>query len=225
MGIIFFTSLRVRLFLLVTLAALPALGLIFYTDLEQRKLAVAQIQEDALRLAQLAAAEQAQLIQGAHQLLIALAQLPVVREGETEACSELFAKLLKRYPAYVNLGASRVDGEAFCSASPLKNPVNVSSFAWFQRVVQSREFSIGDYQKSALTGEFVLILGYPILDAADRVQGVVAASLDLSRLNQLAAQARLPGGTTLTAIDRQGTIVTHYPNSQLWVGLAFPESP
>jgi signal transduction histidine kinase len=220
-----FSSLRARLWLLVLLAVLPVLGLILYTDLEQRRLAATQVQEDALRLAWLAAADQAQLIQGAHQLLIALAQLPAVRAGDPVACTTLFTNLLKRYPAYANLGASRSTGEVFCSVVPFTPPLNVAGFAWFQQVVQSRDFTIGEYQKSAVTGEFTLVLGYPVFDAADQVQAVVAASLDLGRLNQLAAQARLPQGATLTAVDRNGTIVAHYPDPQRWVGLVLPEAP
>jgi signal transduction histidine kinase len=222
---VLFASLRTRLFLLVALAVLPALGLIFYNDLEQRRLTTAQAQEDALRFAQLAAAEQAQLIQSAHQLLVALAELPAVRDGDAKACSELFSKLLKRYPTYVNLGASYVNGEVFCSASPLLYPVNVSSFAWFQRVVQSQEFSIGDYQKSAISGDFVLIVGSPIFNMANQLHGVVAASLDLSRLSQLATRARLPEGATLTAIDRNGTIVAYYPDPHRWIGRILKEEP
>jgi signal transduction histidine kinase len=219
------SRLQVRLFLLIVLSVLPASGVILYSGFEERRRAALQAQEDALRLAQLAATDQAQLIQGAHQLLIALAQLPVVREGSAQACSEFFATLLKHYPAYVNLGASHANGEAFCSGSPLTRPVNVANFAWFQRALQNRDFSIGDYQQSAITGEFVLILGYPIRDAADQVQGVVAASLDLGRLNQLAAQARMPEGATLMAVDRNGAILAHYPSPQLWVGQVAPESP
>ena len=221
----FLSTLRARLFVLVVLAVLPALGLILYNDVEQRKLAAAQIQEDALRLAQLAAAEQAQLIQSTHQLLIALAQLPAVRNGDGKACSEFFSKLIKRYPAYANLGASHVDGEAFCSVSPLLKPVNVASATWFQRILRNHEFSIGDYQKSAATGEFVLVLGYPVLDAANQVQGVVAASLDLSRLSQLTAQARLPEGATFMAVDRNGTIVAYSPDPSRWIGRLLEENP
>ena len=43
-------GLRARLLLLVAVAVLPALGLVLYTDLEQRRLAAAQVQDDALRL-------------------------------------------------------------------------------------------------------------------------------------------------------------------------------
>ena len=66
-----FSSLRARLLLLVLLAVIPVLGLILYTDLEQRRLAADQAQGDALRFVRLAAADQTQLIQGTDQLLAA----------------------------------------------------------------------------------------------------------------------------------------------------------
>ena len=143
-----FASLRASLLLLIALAVLPALGLIFYVNVEQRRLAAAQAQDNALRLARLAAAEQAQLVQGAHQLLAALAQLPVVRNQEPSGCSTLFASLLKHYPAYGNLGVIRANGELFCSGVPLTQPLNTSSYAWFQRTVTTKEFTVGEYQKS-----------------------------------------------------------------------------
>jgi hypothetical protein len=44
-----FSSLRIRLIVLVLLAVLPALGLILYSNLEQRQLAAAAAQAEALR--------------------------------------------------------------------------------------------------------------------------------------------------------------------------------
>ncbi len=224
MGVLSLSRLQTRLFLLIILTVLPALGLTLYGDFEQRQFAAAQVQEDALRLVQLAAAEQAQLVQGAHQLLIALAQLPAVRGGDGQACSELFSTLLKRYPIYVNLGASRTDGGVFCSATPMTQPINVANAAWFQRVMQSQEFSLGDYQKSAVSEQFVLVLGYPIFDMEEQIAGAVAASLDLGQLSQLAAQARLPQGATLTAVDRTGTVVARYPDPGQWIGVVRPDA-
>jgi len=57
-----FASLRVRLLLLVLLAVIPALGLTLYTGLEQRRVAAAGAQEDALRLVRLVAREQEWLV-------------------------------------------------------------------------------------------------------------------------------------------------------------------
>jgi signal transduction histidine kinase len=219
------SSLRARLLLLVLLAALPALALILYTDLEQRRLTARQAQEDALRLARLAAADQAQLIQGAHQLLTALAQLPAVREGDAHACTALFTTLLKQYPVYANLGAAHANGDVFCSVASFTQPVSVAESTWFQRVLQKREFIIGEYQRSLVISQFTLVLGYPALDAGGQVQAVVAAALDLSRLNQIAAQAQLPVGATLIAVDRNGTIIARYPDPEPWVGKVLPEVP
>ena len=220
-----FASLRSRLLFLITLAVLPALGLIFYVNLEQRRLAATQVQDNALRLARLAAAEHAQLVQGTHQLLAALADLPAVRNEDPAECSALFATLLKHYPTYANLGATRLNGEPFCSAIPLTQPVTNAAQAWFQRTLSSKEFTVGEYQKSLATGNFTLVLGYPILNEANQVQGVVAAALDLGRLNQLAAQAQLPPGATLTAVDRNGTIIARYPEPERWLGQKLPEAP
>ena len=220
-----FASLRSRLLFLIALAVLPALGLIFYVNVEQRRLAAIQVQDNALGLARLAADEHAQLVQGTHQLLAALAYLPVVRNQDPTECSALFATLLKHYPAYANLGVSRLNGEPFCSAIPLASSVTNASQVWFQRTVSSKEFTVGEYQKSLATGNFTLVLGYPILNDANQVQGVVGVALDLGRLNQLAAQAQLPPGATLTAVDRNGTIIAGYPDSERWLGQRLPEAP
>lgn len=219
-----FSSLRVRLLLLFALAIIPALGWIFYVHVEQRRMAATEAQDNALRLAQLAAADQARLIQGAHQLLIALSQLPAVRDGDAQVCTKLFTSLLKRHPLYHNLGAARANGELFCSVLPLTQPVNVATSSWFHRAVQRRDFSIGEFQQSLVNREFIVASGYPVFDATNQLQAVIAASLDLGRLNQLAAQVQLPRGATLTAIDRNGTVLTRYPDSR-WVGRVPPESP
>jgi len=97
-----FRSLRTRLLLLVLLAVVPALGLILYNAWEDRRLEVADVQEDALRLARLISADQERLIEGTRQFLVALAQLPQVRGGDPKACNMLFADLLKQYPLYAS---------------------------------------------------------------------------------------------------------------------------
>src|SRR5215204_2588339 len=220
-----FSSLRVRLLFLFVLAVVPALGWIFYVHVEQRRLAATEAQDNALRLAQIAAAQQAQLIQGTHQLLSVLAQLPAIREGDATTCTTLVTNLLKRYPTYANLGAERLNGDVFCSATPFSQPLNVANYTWFQRVIRTRDFTVGEYQKSLLSNEFVLVLGYPVFDEGGHVQGVVAASLHLDRLNRMATQVQFPPGAALTAIDRNGTIVARNPDPQSWLGLSFPNAP
>src|SRR3990172_8119226 len=97
-----FSSLRVRLLLLVLLAVLPALGLILYTASEQRRSAAEEAKNSALQLARSFSNSQDDLIEGARQLLTALAQIPSVRDGNRAECNVIFAGLLKQYPRYNN---------------------------------------------------------------------------------------------------------------------------
>jgi putative nucleotidyltransferase with HDIG domain len=186
--------------------------------------AAAEAQANALRLARLASVSQEQLIESTRRLLITLAHLPQVRSGDPAGCSVLFADLLKHYPGYTTFAAAEPDGNVFCSAVPLSGPVNFADRAWFQNVVQTREFAASDYVIGRISGKAILVFGYPVLDAAGQVQAVVCAGLDLGWLNQLAAEAQLPSGSTLTVVDRNGTILIRYPNPEQWVGQSVPEA-
>src|SRR5689334_14440039 len=82
-------GLRTRLLLLILLVLLPILILLFYTASEQARLAIIATQREALRVAELAASNQDQLVAGTEQLLQALSQLEVMHNGNAEACNRL----------------------------------------------------------------------------------------------------------------------------------------
>ncbi len=215
-------SLRVRLVLLVLLALLPAFGLAVYSDIEQRRLATQRAQDNALHLAHIAAADQSALIAAAHQLLIALAQLPQARSRDAAACNLLMSNLLKQYPVYANLGVADSDGNIICSGVPFQSPVNIVDRDYFQQTLQTRDFAIGEYQIERITRLPGLGMGFPVSDENGRGSAVVFASLNLTWLNQLASDAQLPPGSTLGVTDRNNVILAHYPEPEKWVGTIFP---
>jgi signal transduction histidine kinase/HAMP domain-containing protein len=211
--------------LLVLLAVLPALGLVMYTNVEQRRLAAAGAKEDALRLVRIAAADQNDTIKDTRQLLLALAQLPEVHGTDPAICSTLLARLLNQYPQYALLGVIERNGDLACSAPLAQGPVRLADRAYFQRTLQARDFAVGDYQVDRVTGRATINFGQPIFDRTGQVQAVVFASLDLTWLNDLASRAQLPAGSTFTLIDRNGTILVRHPDPESWVGRTVPESP
>jgi signal transduction histidine kinase len=220
-----FASLRFRLLLLVLLAVVPALGLTLYTNVELRRLAAADAKEEALRLARIATSGQEDMIKDTRQLLFALTQLPEVRSTDPTVCSGFLARLLKQYPQYALLGVIAPGGDLFCSALPASSPVNLAHHNCFQHVLQTRDFAVSGYQSDRSSGKATLDFGYPVLDEAGQVRAVVFASLDLTWLNQLAAEAQLPQGSTFTVIDRNGIILVRYPDPGIWVGRSVPEAP
>src|SRR5687767_2372052 len=84
-----FSQLRVRLLILMVFILMPALVLAVYTASEQVKNTSFLAREEALLLAQLAASNQEQIVEGARQLLIAVSQIPEVRNGDSAACNVL----------------------------------------------------------------------------------------------------------------------------------------
>jgi PAS domain S-box-containing protein len=221
----FFASLRFRLLLLVLLAVVPALGLTLYTYGELRRLTASDVKREALRLARIAASGQEDTVKDTRQLLFALAQLPEVHGADRDVCSVFFARLLNQYSQYALVGVIEPDGDLLCSSFPTSGPANLADRSFFQRVLETHSFAISDYQSDPFSDKATLDFGYPVLDEKGAVQAVVFASLDLTWLNQLAAEAQLPEGSTFTAIDRNGTILVRYPDPESWVGQTMDETP
>lgn len=221
-------SLRFRLLLLVLFAVIPSFLLTVFTNWNERRLAVVDAREEALRLARLAAADQEQLVEGVRQLLMTLARLPEVHGDDAAQCQALLADLLRQHRRYTNLGVIKTNGEAFCSGSPLSKEDLNSDQALMtsaQRTIETGEFVVGDYQAGRATrGEAVVAFAYPVFNAAGERQSAVYATLDLTWLNQFAGKMDLPQGSTLTVIDRKGTVLARHPERGKWVGQAAPEA-
>jgi PAS domain S-box-containing protein len=220
-----FSSLRVRLLLLVLVAVVPILGLMVYTNGELRRRAAADAEGEALRLARIAASDQRDLMKDTRQLLFALAQLPEVQDGNAGACSTLLARLLEQYPQHVLLGVIAQDGTLLCSTPAPVDSVDFVGRDFFRHLLQGHTFAIGEHADPAFGGERTLDFGYPILEESGQVRAVLFASLSLNWLRQLATEAQLPAGSTFTLIDQNGTILVRYPDAEEQIELAGGEAP
>jgi len=206
-----FSKLRVRLLALVLLAILPALALVVYTALDQRHSAKKEAIASAQRIVRLAASAQRQHVEASRQLLITLSQLLEVRPDRADEAQALFKNLLQVHPIYANIGAIDADGYVFASALPVTNRLYLGDRSYFQLARDTHRFAVGEFQTGRISGIASLNMANPIKGReADRFYGVVFVSLDLNWLNQMAARAELPDGSTLTALDRNGTILVRY---------------
>jgi signal transduction histidine kinase len=212
------SGLRAHLLALVLLALVPALGLIFYTAAEQRRHATDAAQDNALRLARLAAADYEQLISGTQPMLMTLAYLPAVRAGDATACGALLSQLLTQYPLYGNVGVLSRSGDLTCSARPTDRQVNLADQGYFQRALATQDFAVGDYQIERASGEATLNVGYPLRDVTGEPIGVVFAALRLTGLMQAMEAVQLPPNATLTLLDDDGTVLGRLPDTAPWLG-------
>lgn len=214
----FLASLRLRLLALVLLAALPGLALMVDNGGKLRQAAVVSAQTRALLLAESASHDQSLLLEDARNLLPALSRVPEVLAGDSQACNARFTELLAEYPAFANIGAILPNGQLFCSALPFTPPVDLNDRAYFRDALATKGFAIGNYQIGRVTGKASINFGYPAVDASGEIRAVVFAALDLDWIGALAGEVDLPRGTSIMVFDDTGTILSHTPDGDLWVG-------
>lgn len=214
----FLQSLRFRLVALVILALLPGLAVILYENLEQRRQAIVQAQDNLQWLVAQVAREHTQMIHGARQLLQALARLQEVRRRDVAASEATFARILKDAPGYDNLGAIGPDGYVFATVQPISAPVYQGDREHVQQAIKTREFAVSKLQISRILQKATLVCTYPVLDESGQVQAVLFANLNIGWLQSLSLQTRLPAGSVLAIVDEQGALMAGYPDPEKWVG-------
>ena len=210
----FLSRLRVRLVLLVLLAVFPALGVVIYTAIEQRREGLNNARVETLRLVRMAAQNHDHSIESARQLLTTLSELEIVRHANPERCRVLFANLLRLHRIYGNLGMMSSEGKVLAAAEPLSEVAETAEPEFFRKAVAARQFQVGEYRVSKATRKATVNVGYPVFKANDDLSLVLFASLDLNWLYTMLGDADLPLGSSLTVTDRNRMTLLRYPDPE-----------
>ena len=210
-------SLRSRLILLVALAIAPIAVMTIVSGIRERQHAIHVAEENLQQLTNLAAANEAQSLQSARQILRDLASVPDLM-GDQAHCSRLLANIQKQNPDYANLGLIQLNGDVTCTAVPSKTVVNLGDRTHFRRAVHLRRFVAGGYIFGRVIQKHTVNLTYPILDEGQQVRAVVFAALDLTQLDRFVADIQLPPNSLLMTADSEGNIIARKPHPEKWYG-------
>ena len=206
----FFRTIRSRLLLLVLISVLPALGIIIYSGLDRSSREIEDAKSDALGVAQSLAYEHERVMESTRQFLMTLAKIPDIRNLNGTASDQLLGSLLKQNPLYGGIFVLNAQG-IVCSAAPFLKQASLESTKFFQDVVKTRDFSVGEYTICRSLNRPALHLAYPIVDVKGRFKGIVGVSLDIARYARMFSMEKLPEGSTLSLTDHKGVILYHYP--------------
>ena len=214
------SSLRSRLTALVLLTVLPALALLVHSALEQRRAAAADARASALRLTRLLSGDYDQTIREGRLLLRGLATLPQLREARGPGCADALRAVREGNPRYLNFGVLGVDGAVLCSAREIPTGMRptAAGMAAIERAARTRDFAFSGFAVGQLSRRPLLYFVEPIVEDGAPVRRVLYASLSLDWLNQAAAEAELPPGSTLSLYDTAGVVLVHFPRPDGWVG-------
>ncbi|HEX6979356.1 MAG TPA: histidine kinase dimerization/phosphoacceptor domain -containing protein [Alphaproteobacteria bacterium] len=218
--------LRIRVFLLMLVALVPAIAIQLYNEFDLRHRRESEVREAALEDAQLVAANMSAILEGSRQLLVALAELPAIQSLDRNRCAETLGMLLAaELPAYANIAVADMSGNFVCQGhqSFVGDLPVVSDRTYFRDAKQTGAFVVGEYAAGRSQSGEVLPVAQPIMRANEMV-GVLVAGLDLGWLQQHFQRRPLQEGTVLTITDHGGTILVSLPAGQHWVGQEIPEA-
>jgi PAS domain S-box-containing protein len=219
-------GLRAALTFLVLIAIAPVFGVVVLASLSERSGRVERAGASLRAIAELGAAQQERFIEGARQVLAAVAYAPPVYGEEVQPCVAYMRRLQQHYPhGYGTFGLLDPHGLLTCRATPPPTPINSSDRMFFRSAVQSGQFSVGEFTISRASGRPVLTFGLPVFrdDARTQLRGVAYLALDLTQAHEQLRRLQLSPDVTLLVSDARGTIIAAAGARALAVGSVLPE--
>ena len=204
-----FGAIRVRMFLIVFIAAVPLLMLSATIVWQNYRLALSATAETAARLRESAAARHVAAVTGAQQLMQALAQVADLATDDQAECNNRLASLLALQSArYTNLAVLGPDGGVRCTARrmppSLLDKASGTTQALLAKARSRQGFSLGQVRPSLLTGLQIIPAAFPIMREGV-VSGFVYAGLRLDWFFNPAGLA-IPVLPALWIVDSAGNI-------------------
>ncbi len=189
-----------------------------YNEFDLRRARQIEVQSHALSLAELAAAEQEQIVQGIRQVLIALSELPAIKAGDSEACDAYLTALQRRFPAFITVIVADLNGRSFCDTTTFHRLNGIGARPYFASALKTGAFTVGDFSKGLTTGQNIIPFALAFHGADGSLNGAIVASLSLDWLANYIAQKGAPAGAALAITDRNGTYLARYPDNDRFVG-------
>jgi PAS domain S-box-containing protein len=220
-------TLTKRLLLLALISVLPAIVIWTYTEVSLRRAREAEVNDLAVRQAQLVGAELERIFDGIQSLLLAIDETQSIRTFDTPACSPYLKAVQEKVPYILSFAAMDISGHIRCRPTgTIDTQHYYADRLYFHRALGMRSFVVGEYTKvfdeGGLGPHPVMPLALPIWDDKGDVVGVLAAALDLTWLSQKLKERTVPENGSVTVADRNGIVLVQEPQPERFVGRLLP---
>ena len=218
----FFSSMAVRLFVLMMVVILPLVVYSFWEmshRLETRRTDAETALADA---AGMAAAELQARMEAGRAVLSTLAEMNEVRGDDLAACSASMARVAALHPhvsAFSKIDETR---RIVCSSNPLPEPVDLSWSMAVQTSFETRSFVRGPFCIGATSRLPIISLMQPILDDDGRMEGIIGYGLTMSWVSTWLEGLVLPTEATARVFSGDGILLAQSQGGDTEIGQPLP---
>jgi PAS domain-containing protein len=206
-----FDSISKKLALLTLLSVLPALGILFYSGLEQRRNSIESAKRDVLILTHTIAEAQKEITSSARQILSTLSLLPEVRAKDSKTCVEIFTGVLAQNPTYLNITLTDPNGKVLASARTATG-TNLADLKHVREALESKKFAVGEYIVSGGDPMVpVFAFAYPVLDKNGGIEALLTTGIELTSYSRFYDFSTLPEKSLVAVSDHRGIRLFYYP--------------
>ncbi len=146
-------------------------------------------------------------------ILKATAALGDMKGSDLLKQKEILAAIHKEYTDYALLFTANSKGMQQVRSD--ENPVDdITDRDYFQTVIKDNKMCISDVLLSKTTGKPAIIIAVPIQDAAGKVTGILAGTLDLTKIETYRNQIKLGKTGYAFITDSKGLVLAH-PDIQI----------
>ena len=204
-------SISRNLLLLVIIAVLPAMALLTYSGLEQRKTAIQNARKDVMLMVRSMAEVQGDIARSCRQTLETLALLPEIRSRDLDAAQQILAAVLEKHPDYNNIALSDANGRVLAAGRPFEE-TSLADRKHVREALATGEFAAGEYILTRLGPRHQAFpFALPLLDKQGHVQGLLTAAINLQRFSDFYTTANFPRNSFVAVTDHRGIRLFYFP--------------
>lgn len=210
-----FSSLRVRLLLVVFAAFVPTWLTLIHEVGVRRQEALQRILADSLNAAELAAVREEQIIEATMQTLRTMARAVSSSPAGCEVLADLARDAMASSDRYLHFGLVSSAGRVLCRVVKEADAGVVSHKMWIRRNGTGSRLSIFYYRTPAVHRP-ALLVAVPLGPDSDAPGAFLFASIDISRLTR----SSLPGkwaqdpATVFALVDESGALAGRTPGQR-----------
>lgn len=211
----FLNSLRNQVLFLLGLSLLPLGILTFYLSIEEGAQAEADARDDARATVQEARNTIGSALEATKDLLAALGKNPAL-QNSNKFCFDLITAIRPAYPHLFGIGVSDEQGFRLCSSETRKPFEKVTTGGDHDLVVdrvKATRAPVVAAMDRTVNGRPSLAVVGPVFREDGTVSEFVAASIDVSWLEQRIAVMAIADEASLVVFDRDGKLIGRNPKS------------